>query len=81
MINQDHKKFQAKTIFLETSGRPKGHPYSHLFLFFSRSKIEERLTTHRSKKNGNLGKRGVKKAGKTGDAIYERPLMVVVTSG
>ena len=26
MMNQDHKKFQVKTIFLETTGRPKGRP-------------------------------------------------------
>ena len=80
MMNQDHKKFQVKTIFLETSGRPKGRSLMTSWYYnrrWGRSKIEERSKTHDSKKMKKWekegSKRGVKKAGKTGDVIYERP--------
>ena len=40
---------------------------------WGRSKIEERLTAHDSKKMATWEKEGSKNPGKTGDVIYERP--------
>ena len=65
MINQDHNKFQVKTIFPETSGRPKGRPLMTSWYYkggrgTGRSKIKERLTTHSSKK-WQHGKKRVKR--------------------
>ena len=81
MINQDHKKFQVKTIFAETSGRPKGRPLMTSWDYKEGGGAQggqnlKKDWQHIVVEKWQRGKKWGQKAGKTQDVIYERPLML-----